>query len=106
MSPPVAIICLEGDVSGFSEKKVESAVQRAEDEDIRQLIFNFERTNYINSSGLSILFGIATKLSEQEGRMAAVGLTLHYQKIFKLLGLNKFIEIYTSTDAVLKEWVA
>ena len=103
-SPPVAILHVEGDVSAFSEEALEGAAQQMEARGIQQLIFDFERVDYVNSAGLSILIGIVTQVQEQGGRIAAVAVNTHYQKIFKMIGLTKFMDVHDTTAEVLKSW--
>lgn len=67
------------------------------------LIINFNRVNYINSAGIAYLIRVSKLLFEQGIEIRAFGLEYHYEKMFHIVGLNKFIKFYPSEWAAMEE---
>lgn len=68
--------------------------------DQTRLFINFVQVNYINSAGIAYLIRISKLLHDQGIEIRAFGLDYHYEKMFHIVGLNKFITFYPS------EWAA
>jgi anti-anti-sigma regulatory factor len=78
----VAIIDLVGDVTTFA-------------------LLNFRQNDYINSAGIAILIGIVTEVNRNSQKLAVSGLSQHFQKIFRMVGLAQYAEIYQDEDEAL-----
>ncbi len=60
---------------------------------IRNLIFDFSETEFMDSSGIGVLIGRSRNLGYQNGIVYARNLNQHVEKIFKASGLDKIIYI-------------
>ena len=87
----LAIVDLSGDVTSLAEKKLLTAYDKVVAQKIKQLIFNFSKVNYINSAGMSVMITILTRSQNQNLNLRAFGLSPHFQKIFDMVGLLKYI---------------
>jgi anti-sigma B factor antagonist len=87
----VAIIDLNGDVTNFAEKKLVAAYEKAVAQKARCVIFNFSSVGYVNSAGMSIMITLLTRSQNQAVKLKAFGLSSHFQKIFEMVGLLKYI---------------
>ena len=58
---------------------------------IRNLIFDFAETEFMDSSGIGVLIGRSRNLGYQNGIVYARNLNPHVEKIFKASGLDKII---------------
>ena len=67
----------------------------------KTLILNFERMEYMNSSGIGLLVTLLIRVQRQGQRLVAFGLTEHYRQIFELTRLNEAITLYESESAAL-----
>ena len=94
----VAIIDLVGDVTTFAEDKLNSAYQQVTSEGAHQVLLNFRQNDYINSAGIAILIGIVTEVNRNNQKLAVSGLSQHFQKIFRMVGLAQYAEIYQNED--------
>jgi anti-anti-sigma factor len=90
----VAIIDLQGEVTGFAEQMLMEAYNQASNGRTRTIILNFSRLDYMNSSGIGLLVTLLIRAQRQKQSMFACGLTEHYQQIFELTRLNEAIIIY------------
>lgn len=90
----VAIIDLQGEVTGFAEQMLMDSYSQASNGKTRTIILNFSRLDYMNSSGIGLLVTLLIRAQRQKQSMFACGLTEHYQQIFELTRLNEAIAIY------------
>lgn len=90
----VAIVDLEGDVTTFAETKINAAYQELSAQGARQILLNFRQNDYINSAGIAILIGIVTEVNRNDQKLAFSGLSQHFQKIFRMVGLSQYADIY------------
>lgn len=97
----VAIIDLVGDVTTFAEEKINSAYREVTNKGSRFVLLNFRQNDYINSAGIAILIGIVTEVNRNSQKLAVSGLSQHFQKIFRMVGLAQYAEIYQNEDDAL-----
>jgi anti-anti-sigma factor len=97
----VAIIDLVGDVTTFAEEKINSAYREVTNRGARFVLLNFRQNDYINSAGIAILIGIVTEVNRNSQKLAVSGLSQHFQKIFRMVGLAQYAEIYQDEDEAL-----
>jgi anti-anti-sigma factor len=102
----VAIIDLIGDVTTFAEEKINSAYSQATSGGARQILLNFRQNDYINSAGIAILIGVVTEVNRNNQKLAVSGLSLHFQKIFRMVGLAQYIEIYQDEEEAMRGFAA
>jgi anti-anti-sigma factor len=94
----VSIIDLMGDVTTFAEEKINTAYREVTSEGSRSVLLNFRQNDYINSAGIAILIGIVTEVNRNNQKLAFSGLSQHFQKIFRMVGLAQYAEIYQTED--------
>jgi anti-anti-sigma factor len=97
----VAIIDLVGDVTTFAEEKINAAYREVTNKGARFVLLNFRQNDYINSAGIAILIGIVTEVNRNSQKLAVSGLSQHFQKIFRMVGLAQYAEIYQDEDEAL-----
>jgi len=95
------IIDLAGDVTTFAEDAINKAYQDASSDGVHNIIFNFRKDDYINSAGIAILIGIVTEARKRDQRLLMTGLSTHFQKIFRMVGLTQYADLYPSLDEAL-----
>lgn len=94
------ILNLKGELTLFAENAVNEAIAEFID-DSKNIIMNFAEVNYINSAGIAILISVITELRKKGGTLKFVGLTDHYKKIFNMVGLTQFGNIYNSIEEAI-----
>ena len=60
----------------------------------------------INSAGIAILIGIVTEVNRNHQKLAVSGLSQHFQKIFRMVGLAQYADIYQDEDEAIKGFAA
>jgi anti-anti-sigma factor len=89
-----ALMFLKGNLTSLSEAHVNSAVDHAI-KGANTLTMDFSKVEYINSSGIAILIGMIKKAKAQNLKLYYRGVTTHYQKIFKMVGLLQHVTLIT-----------
>lgn len=65
-------------------------------EDVGNVVFDFGRTRFMDSSGIGVIMGRYRKISCFGGRVYAIHVDRQIQRIFKVSGLNKIVEVLES----------
>ena len=97
----VALIDIKGDVTAVTGEQIEQAYQQVCGEGASKVLLCFDSGSYINSGGIAIIIGIAADGKETGRVIRITGLSPHFQKIFGMVGLTKYAEIFPSEQAAL-----
>lgn len=97
----VKIVDLHGDFTLFADEMVNSNIKPLINSGSTKIVLNFSDINYINSSGIAIIIGLVTLLSNKGGRFKAFGLSSHFQKVFNMVGLTQYIDLFENEDAAV-----
>ncbi|WP_131065472.1 STAS domain-containing protein, partial [Clostridioides difficile] len=68
---------------------------------VKNVVFNFENINFMDSSGIGVIIGRYKKISNEGGRVSVINISSRVKKIFDLSGLNKIIGIYDTYEEAL-----
>jgi anti-anti-sigma factor len=98
----LAIIQFSGDVTTFAEDIARDAYREASRDGGRNLALDFSRCEYINSAGIAVIIGLVTEARRQDRRVLAFGLSAHYQKIFRMVGLAEYVEMCATEEEALQ----
>lgn len=60
---------------------------------VRSLVFDFSNTRFMDSSGIGVIIGRCKNVRFSGGYVKAIHLSEQIQRIFKLSGLMKIIEV-------------
>ncbi|MSP11558.1 MAG: anti-sigma factor antagonist [Chloroflexi bacterium] len=95
-SAAMQIIDLQGDVNSTGEAAIKQAYNTATTEGARHILFNFEKVDYINTSGIAVLISIVMEAQKAQQKVLLFQVNRHYQKIFDLVRLPMYAKIYNS----------
>ncbi len=62
-------------------------------EEVRNVVFDFENTRFMDSSGIGIIMGRYRKIACFGGRVYAIHVGKQIERILNLSGLNKIVEV-------------
>lgn len=62
-------------------------------ENVANVIFDFEDTRFMDSSGIGIIMGRYRKIACFGGRVYAIHVDNQIQRMFAMAGLNKIVEV-------------
>jgi anti-anti-sigma factor len=98
----LTVIHFSGDVTTFAEDVVQNAYHEATRDGGRNIAIDFSACEYINSAGIAAIIGLVTEARRQGRRMLVFGLSPHYQKIFRMVGLADYVEMCTTEAEALQ----
>jgi len=96
-----AILRTEGYVNNLGGEKIGEAADALIEKGIKRLILNFEKSNVVNSIGISILIEVIEKIVDVDGRICFCFLTKTIAKTFNIMGLTQYAEIYDTEDEAM-----
>ena len=101
VSPKCAVIEISGDVTSACDAQLEAAHRRATDFGAKGIVLDFSGLEYMNSGGIGMLVTLLVRTQRQNQRLAAVGLSEHYQQIFELTRIDEAIVLYADESSAL-----
>ncbi|HEY1274126.1 MAG TPA: STAS domain-containing protein [Thermoleophilaceae bacterium] len=87
-----AILDLAGDIDSSAEAALQSAFEEGT-RGGRQVVLNFSRADYINSTGIALIVGLLAQARARGISITAYGLSDHYREIFEITRLADFMTI-------------
>lgn len=69
---------------------------------IRKIVLNFEKIEFINSIGISLLLSVIERLRNCDGALCFTNISDIYLETFEMLGLRKFMCVFKSEDEALQ----
>jgi anti-sigma B factor antagonist len=99
--PDTSVIDIQGEINAFAENVLMDAYTQATSNGARNILLNFEKLDYMNSSGIGLLVTLLIRAQRQKQRLIAFGLNEHYRQIFELTRLNEAITIYPGEEEAL-----
>ncbi len=88
------VLDLQGDINAYAEAALNAAYAEAEKTPAASVTLNFEKVDYINSTGIALIVGLLAKARAAHRAIIANGLTEHYREIFTITRLSDFMEIH------------
>lgn len=96
------ILDVSGEITSFSEDVIEQVYETLSSEGLKIIVINFSNVSYINSAGMAVIISILTKCREREQSLRGFGLTEHFQKIFDMVGITKYMAHFGTEEGALK----
>ena len=94
----VAVIDLTGDLNSSAEDALTEAYAQATSRGADAVVLNFERADYINSTGIALIVGLLAQARAKGVLVRAFGLSDHYREIFEITRLSDFMTITDDED--------
>lgn len=98
----VKLLRIKGDVTASSEPIFKESYDRLVQEDKEKIVLIFEENAYINSGGIAVLIQILAETKRNNQHIAITGLSNHFEKIFKMVGITRFAEIFKTLDEAIE----
>lgn len=97
----IAIIDIKGEVTSFADEVLNVLTNGIVAEGFQKIVFNFTDVSYINSSGIAVMIGIVTSLANKGILFKVYGLTPHFKKIFRMIGLTQYVSVLNTEEDAL-----
>ena len=98
----VTVLDIRGDITAFSESSFGEAYRKVKEQGTGKILLKIEKEAYINSGGIAVLIQFLAQTQRNDQRVAISGISEHFKKIFKMVGITKFAEIFDSVDAAIQ----
>ncbi len=100
----ISVIDIKGDVTALTGQPIEDAYKEVSNTGAKKILLYFDKKAYINSGGIAILIGLVSESRKKEQVIRLTGLSDHFQKIFGMVGLTKYTQIFQSEEAALEKF--
>jgi anti-sigma B factor antagonist len=98
---PITILAFSGDISSASKETLLGAYHEL-DGASSTVLLDFTGVDYINSSGIAIVIQMLLEASKSGTKSIGIfGLSPHFQKVFTMVGINKYADMHTDEGASL-----
>lgn len=98
----LTLLKIKGDITAFSESFLNDAYVKANQEGTDRLLLQFDPKAYINSGGIAVLIQLLALSRKNDQRIGIIGLSDHFEKIFGMVGITKFAQIYQNAESALE----
>ncbi len=102
----VAVVDLRGEINAFAEEALNAAYAEADGEAPDTILLNFEKVEYINSTGIALIVSLLARARSAQKRLAACGLNDHYREIFAITRLADFMPVFPDELRAVTELTA
>jgi anti-sigma B factor antagonist len=100
---PVAVLRFEGDIASTSKDAVLGLYQSLPKDENKLVLLDFAKVDYINSSGIALVIQLLIEAAAADQKVAAFGLSAHFTKVFTMVGITKYANLYaTEAEALAK----
>jgi anti-anti-sigma factor len=90
---PVAVLRFTGDITSTSRDVIFGAYQEVPLA-TRRVVFDFSKMEYMNSSGIALIIELLMAANKANRTVQSFGLSPHFQKVFTMVGLNKYTSLH------------
>jgi len=97
------IIKTEGYINNVAGEKISRVFSDESNINVKNAVFDLEKSKVINSIGISYLLEVIELLSEKGGKIIFLNLDPTIDKTFKIMGLFQFSQTADSLDTALKD---
>ena len=96
------VVSVEGNIAldGVNEAKA-YLKPHMENPEVKAIVVNFEKVNFIDSSGIGLIVSIFKSIQQKEGRFAITNLSAKNEEIFTITRLNKILDIFATEAEAL-----
>lgn len=88
-------------VSGEIEEQLMDAIDQ---HDIKFLLLNMDRVEYMSSSGFRVAIALLRRLKDKEGQLKLSNIRPAVKRIFDVIELTSLFEFYETEDEALKSF--
>lgn len=97
------ILSLIGEVDASNSVILDEAIQELLEAGAQSIIIDGKNLEYISSAGLGVFMSYLEDFQEKNISMKICGLTPRVYEVFKILGLDQLIPIYSDRAAAFAE---
>jgi anti-sigma B factor antagonist len=100
----VTVLDVEGQLIVGNRQELKQKVLEELEGGERRFLIDFDRTGYIDSSGLGVLVSLSKKIREQGGELRLANLNEDLRTLFELTKLDTLFQISSSREDALSSF--
>jgi len=100
----ITVLDVEGQLIVGNRQELKQKVLEELESGERKFLIDFDRTGYIDSSGLGVLVSLSKKIREQGGELRLANLNEDLRTLFELTKLDTLFQISSSRDDALSSF--
>jgi len=100
----IVVVDVEGQLIVGNRQELKQKVLDELEKGERRFLIDFERTGYIDSSGLGVLVSLSKKIREQGGELRLANLNDDLKTLFELTKLDTLFQIADSRERALESF--
>lgn len=100
----ITVITLKGRIDSEGAVDLDLALHTATSEGKNKMILDMAEVRYLNSAGLRTLADVLTITRDEGGDLRLASLNPKVQRVFQIIGFDKFFNIYESVEIASKDF--
>ncbi len=100
----VKVVSFEGKITNSNSYELNRRFLQIFDDGVFNIVIDLSKLDYVNSTGVAIIFTLFYKAAEKKGRVCIGGLHPFLNKVFSLMELPDGLVVYSSIDAALDSY--
>lgn len=100
--PPIAIVDLQGEINVLAEGALNAAYDEALSQRPEVILLNFQKVDYINSTGIALVVGLLKRTRQDNLLLFACNLSEHYVEIFRITRLTDYLRLFPDEESALR----
>ncbi len=97
------LVEVAGELDDHMAGKVRREIDKALDTDIKNIIFDFSKLTFMDSSGVGMIIGRYKKIQKHSGRLLIASPKPQVKRILEMSGLTNIIKIESSVKQAIKK---
>ena len=97
----VTVLRFEGDIASTSKDAVLGLYQTLPKNDVKRILLDFSKVDYINSSGIALVIQLLIEAANSGQKVCAFGLSAHFTKVFTMVGITKYAGLFATQAEAL-----
>ena len=98
----VTLFDITGDVIRTSEPFFKDAYTQVDSQETKRILLKFDEKTYFNSEGIKVLIQLLAETNRKQQQVGIVGLSDHFKKIFRMVGIIKSAKIFDSVKEAME----
>jgi anti-anti-sigma factor len=98
----VSVVRLEGNLDTNTSSEAQDSLNKLIDEGASKILVNFDKVDFVSSSGLRILLATAKRLSGTGGNLRISNLNETVTEVFEISGFSTILSVFPTEDEALQ----
>jgi anti-sigma B factor antagonist len=97
----ILILSLRGSLDAMTSPRLKAEVVAISDAKHLKIVVDLSALNLVDSTGVGVLISLFKRIRSQEGQVYFAGLQAQPKEVFRLLRLDRSLDLFASVDDAL-----